>query len=186
MSDSPYRTPEASDSVSDGPDISADVREIQIVTGGLIMGAVFFMGVALVTNEGELGMEPDFLFYAGAAFAATAFMAHVIIPMVMRRQQISQLDKAQLRDGELATRMTLLLGVYRSTHIVACAFLEGAAFFNLIGYLLDSFVGSLAIAVFLILCMAFRFPSEDRIRSWVRRVAEEAALDPANQGTTTS
>jgi len=176
VDDSPYRFPHSADSALDGLDISVDVRSMQIITGVLMMGVVVFMLITLVMNKGAFGTEPDILFFAGAIFAASAFLAHLIVPMVMRRQQVAQIDQTELRDGDAATRLKLLLPVYRGTHMVACAFLEGSAFFNLVGYMTEQFAGSLAIAAFLLLCIAFRFPNEDRIRMWVRRVAEEASL----------
>ncbi len=176
MDDSPYRTPantiDGAD-ISDGPDISGDVRGMQIITASLMMGVMAFMGVALVMNEGELRSEPDLVSWVGIGFATIAFVAHVVVPTMMRREQIAQLDPQEVRNADSDTKYRLLIPIYRSTHIIACALLEGAAFFNLIAYQTEAFMGALGVAMFLALSIGARFPTEPRIRSWIRHITEE-------------
>ncbi len=94
----------------------------------------------------------------------------------MRRKQLAELDPEQIRTADLATRCQLLLGVLRSTHIVACALLEGAAFLAVIAYMTEGFIGSLGLVLFLVLSLAARFPTKSRMLAWVRQTSEEIEL----------
>lgn len=177
MDDSPYRAPDTQDGTTDySKAIAQDVRGIQIVTAGLMMGACFIMVIMLFNNRGALGTEPDIASRIGIAFAATMFLLHVIVPGVMRGQQLAQINPQKIRDADALERFGLLVGVFRSTHIVACAMLEGAAVFNLVMYMVTKYAGNLAAAVLLILCIAARFPTQNRITTWIRNTADEIAM----------
>ncbi len=173
MTDSPYRAP---GSTEDAPDISGDVRGMQIVTAGLLIGVTAFMVIAVVMTGGQFDTEPEFMFWFGLGFAAISFVVHLVVAAVIRRQQLALLKPEDIRGLDADVQPERLIGIYRGTHIIACALLEGAAFLNIICYLTEGFVGSLGVALLLALCILARFPTAPRIHSWIKNAAEDVAL----------
>ncbi len=60
-----------------------------------------------------------------------------------------------------------LAGLYQTTTIVAAAFLEGAAFMNVVAFLLEGNPISLGLAIGLAMGILAMFPSGQRIATWV-------------------
>lgn len=177
MTDTPYQSPTAHGSDSGGTfDISMDVRGLQVVTAALIVGVVTFSGVALTVNMGQLRTDLEFMTLFGFGFAILCFLAHLVVPMVMQRVQTSQISPQQMHSADDETRCGLLLPIKKSTHIITCALLEGAAFLNITVFFLEGTVFSLLAAGVMVFCIALRFPTESRIRSWMRLVSEDIQL----------
>lgn len=59
------------------------------------------------------------------------------------------------------------LSVYLTSLIVSGAILEGGVFLNLIAHMQERAVWSLGMAALLWAALAFKFPSEPRVRSWL-------------------
>jgi hypothetical protein len=62
-----------------------------------------------------------------------------------------------------------LAASYLTRLIIGDALLEGAAFFNLVAYLIEQQVFSLAVAGALLLIILAQFPSLSRLTDWVER-----------------
>lgn len=177
MDDSPYRAPNTQEGATDySAAIAGDIRGMQIITAALMMGACIFMGITLFNTQGALGTEPDITSWIGIGFGILCFLLHLIVPSVMRARQLAQIDPQEVRSADDLGRFGLVAGVFRGTHIVACALLEGGVFNNLVFYMTTDFVGNLGAAVLLILCIAVRFPTEARVMTWVRNASDEIAL----------
>jgi hypothetical protein len=71
-----------------------------------------------------------------------------------------------------------LLPAFMTGQIVRLAMLEGAAFLNLIAYMLEGKALSLAAAAVLVLLMIAAYPTEGRVRGWLERIREETSPTP--------
>lgn len=135
------------------------VRSTQIILAALAGGVLTITVVMLVVSGFNTEGAPEILSMAGAGFAGMAFLAHAIIPGVILKAQLQQLDKEQFASqSEEGQRLTVLSRM-RVPHIIAGAMLEGAAFFNAIVFLMENWIGSIAIAAFFGVIILLRIPS---------------------------
>jgi hypothetical protein len=144
------------------PAIDGAVLILRIITLSLVMGVVIF-GLVVVFSMGALDPAnavpagPLTMSYLGAAFAAVAFVLHLVVPNVIARQTINR------GNGSEQTK----LEAFRTRTIVALALLEGAAFINLMALMMEHQWWSLAIAGGLVFWMLARFPSRTMIENWL-------------------
>jgi hypothetical protein len=141
-----------------------------IVAGSLVMAVVFFAGIALSQRLGPPPGEP-LRRGGGVAFAALVIVPAIVVPRVMTNAGLARLESYEGDDAERA-----LAGLYQSRVIVAQAMPEGAAFFNLVAYLLEGNWVSLGVVGGLLLMMLAQFPTQGRFENWVKRLREEQAF----------
>ena len=169
----PYSTTSDSDSIGTHLVPVADVRGMKIITLALIGGVVMFMGVTLILNEGALGTEPGLLAWIGLGFFAVLFVQHLIIPQVVVGNVLKSVSADELRNGTEAEKIQQLIPAFRTQHIIGCALLEGPAFLNLVAYLIDDFVGNLAVAILVVVMLAMKIPSATSIQWWAEERIRE-------------
>lgn len=66
-----------------------------------------------------------------------------------------------------------LAGVYMSRTIIGGALLEGAAFINLVAYMINRHWSNIGMAGFLVIVMAVTFPSQSHFETWVDQVRRD-------------
>ncbi len=156
--------------------ISQTVRTSQIIAFALISGVLIFAFVIVLTGlANDEPPETPLVSIVGFVFAAVSVLVAPIvskaIAAMMRRTALSgkqtrsrQFQEQQKKFGSFG----LIVGSYLTKQIVRRALLEGAAFMNLIAYIIDAQSLNLALAIFLALAMLFDFPSRDRLERYVR------------------
>jgi pilus assembly protein TadC len=144
--------------------IDAEVLILRIITLSLVMGVVIFglivvfvMGALDPANAAPAGPFTT-MSYMGAAFAAVAFVLHLVIPNFIARETINK--------GNGSERSKL--DAFRMKTIVALALLEGAAFMNLVAVMTEHQWWSLAVAGGLVFWMLARFPTRYMIENWLQ------------------
>ena len=142
-------------------------RISQIIAGALIAGVVVFGGVAYFIAKGDAPQFPLISLMA-VGFAGVATVMRFVVPTIIVNGGKSQLKQAA--DNE---QQTQLAGLYQTKMIVGMALLEGAAFFNLIAYIMEKQLWSYGVVAFLLGVMAITFPSQGQFESW----AEEMKRD---------
>jgi hypothetical protein len=162
----------------EGADPRQLVRTMQIICGALMMGVLSFAFVAAMVRFGQADQPPaavPMIAYFAAGMAAMAILVRLIAgPLVVRAglKQITTLRPiAEL--GKLD-----LYGVYQTQMIVSCAVLEGAAFFNLIGVIIDGQLWSFGVVALLLVLMAISFPTYERVDAWADEQLRLLQLDP--------
>ncbi len=164
---SPDRTPSFADQPSLPPELATDLKGLQIITVILMAGPVMFMGVALAANKGELGSTPDVLSWVVIGVTVVELTLYLILPDLVAR---SKRDMIELGGSNTAIELDSfkqLLPVYRTRHIVACGLLEGAIFLNVIAYMVSKLAGNLAVAVFLLVIIALKWPTGEKMVVWL-------------------
>jgi hypothetical protein len=156
--------------------IAATVRTLRIVVGAMLMGVLVFLGVVLAIRRGAGPAEP-FIAYLAAAFALVCAFASTVVPNFMANQAIrlQNLEPALEGTGRIDVGfdnqiLSQLLAIYQTRLIVACALLEGAAFFNLVAYMIEGWTPNLVVTGVLLVMMAMRFPTTGGVEEWVSRV----------------
>lgn len=170
---SPYTTPEHQES---GDALSVRVRAVsvlKIITVALSAGILVFMGIALGINAGAIDGEPKLLSWIGLGMAVLMFVNHLIVPNIIASLALNKINLDELRNADEAAQFLLLFPSFQTRHIVACAMLESAAFFNLIAYMIEKSAGSLATASVLLVLILIRFPTVSSVEFWIQDRARE-------------
>jgi hypothetical protein len=173
MNQNPYSVSEqqtSDDLQSLGPKFDQQLRVMQIIAGTLMMGVIPFLVFVLVITKGNiLGQgNPGIVTMVAAGFAGLMIVNHLVIPSIITKARLNQI-KSQDSDGQNSElKLASLLSIYRMQLIITLAFLEGAAFFNLVSVMIEHHVISLIAAIVLLGLMAVRFPTRTKVSWWVQ------------------
>lgn len=166
-------------------EIGQRVWLVQVVVGGLLVGCLVFLAVAVLLVE--FGMAPakagesTVLTWLAVLVAFGAVGARLLVPSFLvasNRQAILQgtgsLRQASSRDANVNQFLQrtgdagrLWLGFLAKT-ILGSAIVEGAAFFSLIAYLVDQSPLSLGLAIVFLVGLACQFPTRAGVIRWVQ------------------
>ena len=141
-------------------------RALQIVVGAMILGVVTFAVVAWIIGRDKAHFNLSIMAIVGIVFAASSLPMAVILPGVIRQNV-----DAQARDNsggqEGSDRMDTIFAGIQSSTIVRFALLEGAAFLNVIGFMVDGASICLVVAGLLVVVMGAMFPRADLITNTI-------------------
>lgn len=135
------------------------VRTMQIIVGAMAMGCVMFAIIVLVVLHPQPVNGQPTIAYIAAAAGLVGLIAGTIVPRIMAGSQPAT------------------AAGYQTSLIIGLALFEGAAFFNLIAFLVEGQMFSLAVAVVLIAAIIMALPTVGRVQDWIdarRRHDEEA------------
>lgn len=130
------------------------LRTMQIIALAMPQGVVLF-GMIAVFAMGALSQPPSgtVVSLVAVAFAAIAFVAHLVISKIMARQG--------------GSRQSPGYADYQTQMIIKIALLEGAAFFNIIATIIEHNWWNLGIAGLLVGWMLANFPTRNRVEHWI-------------------
>jgi hypothetical protein len=153
-----------------GANFEGSVRGMQIIAVALMSGVLFFLGIVLMSTQGDVlsFKQPEIITIIAAGFGLLMIVNHFVIPGIIASTQLKQLISNDFTGSEEATRIDKLVGVYRIQFIIGLALLEGAAFFNLIALMIGNSGFSLCTAGVLFALMLMRFPTRDKVSFWVQ------------------
>ena len=159
--------------------IKSLVRTMQIIVLALAGSVVLFMVVVLVMQAGgqvaqQVPREP-LISYAAIIFAFVSLALWVVVPRLIAGQMrlaIADGKPVNSSDGgafvsEEMREIHPLIAMYQTTLILACAILEGAAFFNVVAFLLERQQMNFIAAGVLALLIFSQVPTGGRLVSWV-------------------
>ncbi|MEZ6062284.1 MAG: hypothetical protein R3C19_18235 [Planctomycetaceae bacterium] len=172
----PYSAPETTNEPHYDPEVQFEVRSLKLITIGLAIGPMVFLGIALVLSQGAIDGKPDIVAWLALGFAGLQFLMHILVPPLVAHAAIRRIDSRRFGDSDVAAKAGLLLPIFRQRHIIAMAMLEAAAFFNLVAYIISRFGGNLAVAAVLILLIAVRLPSAANVHSWIHERLQEIEM----------
>lgn len=163
------------------------VRVLQIIVGALMAGVVTFAAVVIIARIGKPAGGNSFLSMVAVVFAISVMVLRLVVGIAMVAANRYRIAKgtwpspaSQKEDSTLSATETdadRLLAAFQQVTIVQCALPEGAAFFNLIAYVSEGYVWSLAIVAVLMLWMSSSFPTRDSVANWIGRQLELIELE---------
>ena len=153
------------------------VRTMQIICAALMLGVLMFAGIAVFQRLGQPAAARPMIAYIGIGMAAMMIVTRLVFVPFIVRDGIKQV--VGTRPIEDLTKLDFYR-VYQTQMIVACALCEGAAFFNLISYIIEGQLWSLAIVAGLLAIMAMAFPTMERVDSWADEQLRLTRLSPPN------
>ncbi len=147
----------------------AQVRVMQMITGALVAGVLGFLAVVLVIQQqqaqaGQPPLQTAIISLVAAGGFVVMFGVWLILPPTLIRQGLAQIA-GKPADPPNETRT--LLALKQTTHIVACALLEGPAFFALTAYMVERQPYTLGIALACVLLILLSFPTQERMQRWL-------------------
>ena len=151
------------------------------------MGVVTFGAMIFVLGLAEEEPpETPVISYIGFAFAAISLVAATVVPKLMTSVMRNAVLKAkpsnddQVSESEYELQVfSHLAGVFQTKEIIGRAILEGAAFLNLVAYLLEGQPMSIALVALLLVAMLIGFPTRGRLASFMRD--ETATIEQLRQ-----
>jgi hypothetical protein len=161
--------------------VKSAVRTMQIIVAALAFGVGTFFAVVLVVspNAKPAGGPPaePIMSYMAVAVGLAAVVAWAVMPRIITggiRQAIVHgkptphaglSQNLPMTDEQLQIRP--IIAMYQTSLIVGGAILEGAAFFNLVAYMLEQQPMNLVVAGVLLLMLLSQIPTVSRLESWV-------------------
>lgn len=130
----------------------------KIIAGSLIFGVIAFAAVAIALRLGRIPEQNSLVSVIAAVFAAgTVVVRQVVLGMIAGRAVPSASEPTAPTS----------FGMYQTRLIVGLALLEGAAFFNVVAYLIEGHWWSFLVVTALLAWMLASFPTHGRLRQWV-------------------
>ncbi len=171
---------------TNGPmDRSGLIRTGQIIVGALAAGVLFFLVIVIgVLGSPMRPLDPQAVVsLVMAALAIACIPARLIVPVLIVNVGCQKIARGGRTSPSHTVHATLpntdegnLLQLFMTKLIVGCAILEGAAFGNLVAYMLEGQLYSLALAIVCTIGMLAAFPTRSGVDEWlerhVRRVKE--------------
>lgn len=150
---------------------------MRIIACALIAGVVTFGGVASfivfgqspAAQPGNPAQGPNMVMYLAMAFAAGAVVMSFVVPNLISAAGVKGVAK-MAQDGTSTGPKELfgrLLAVAQTKMIIALALVEGAAFFNLIAFILTKSMVPPAVVGGLLFVMAIHFPTKFKLATWL-------------------
>jgi len=169
------------------------VRVMQIIVFALTMGVVIF-GVIVVVVQGfpaaAFRVDGSLLGWIAGGFTAVILAVRPIvlaaITTAARKGDPTAFGAGVNTAGvppfvrELQQRLPTVahwLDTYQVRLIIGCAFLEGAAFFNLVACFVDPWIGNFAVAGALVVLLLLQFPTRDRVVDWVGQQIRQSRIE---------
>lgn len=150
--------------------LSGHVRTMQIIAFAMILGPVLLAAVFLflAQNDGRQAKEdqPPLITYVALGVAGVGCVLSIVVPNLLAANIVQQAALKSRGEGEGIEHGLMM--AYQTTLIIGLALCEGPGLFCLIAYFIErnylAFIG----AGLALLIMLARFPTEDRVRDWVR------------------
>lgn len=149
---------------------------LQIISGAMIMGSIFFLVIVIFLSLGEeFQWSVGVLELVGVVMGLGGLTAGLVVFPMIQSQQIEKLKlgfreatskksrSSEGSDSEVSdSEVRALLEKYQSLTIIRFALLEGAAFLNLVVFLMGHGVVALVMAGVVLLAMFAIFPRGSR------------------------
>ena len=152
------------------------IRVSQIIASALMMGVLVFAGVTVAFHLSDpqpaAGNQDSMLLIVAIVFTVGDLIARFV---VLKTHDQNMARKLENRETE-SVSPNEVYGAYQTRLIISLAMLEGVAFFCLIAFMIEHRWEAFGLAMFLLLMMAMNFPTENKFRSWVRKLTGQSAF----------
>jgi hypothetical protein len=139
------------------------VRVGQIVTGAMVLGVLFFAGIAFANGQGQPPGDPT-LGYVAIVFSAVLLILSFIIPGIVASQTLRRFGDDTSDNKYYAAFQTKL--------ITRAALIEAPAFFCGIAYMVTRLWWTLGLMLALVALILAFFPTKGRLDDWMREQRE--------------
>ena len=142
----------------DDRDVASMLVICKIIAGSLVFGVIAFAAVAIAMRLGRAAEDASLISIIAAVFAAGTVVVRQVLLGIFVGQAVP-------KSSEPTTRTSFQL--YQTRMIIGLALLEGAAFFNVIAYLIEGHWWSFLVVAALLAWMLASFPTSGRLKQWI-------------------
>ena len=148
------------------------INQFRIVLAALIGGVAVLGAVVLLIGNGSFPTNFSTLSLVFLGVSVVIVTQAFIIPGIVRNSTMATLTKDPDPDADLSKPShdafaSQQLGVWFTSTLISVAMLESAALINLVGTYIEKNNWHLVAAGVILVLMLSRFPSEDRVISWI-------------------
>ena len=152
------------------------INQFRLVIGGLIAGVALFSLVMIamkgVVFAGQVSTMSTIILGISFVLIVNALLIPKFVDRAMVTQIAGQLNDVE--DSQYEDRaLPLLAAAWLNRSIIGAAMLEGAAFMNLVGMLIEGNAIHLVVAAVTMALMVTFFPTESRIVQWIEDRLED-------------
>lgn len=143
------------------------VMTLRIIVIALALGVLSFALFAVFQNAARplnIGANINYLFLG---LAAPTFLAGFIVPRLLPKGGAFQPSTAAIKGSDETAVVQAVFTPIQTATIVGCALFEGAAFANLIAYLMNAELVHLAIGGLALFCILAHFPLMGRLEQQI-------------------
>ena len=178
MEHNPYSVGQEIDSTTGlpGRKFEAWFRSMQIIAAAWMLGVLVFLGMVLIITAGRIDGQPEMITMIAAGFTFLMLVNHFVIPSIMVKAQLKQVVLSGIHQKSGEEKIQGCCGIYQTQLIVGFALLEGAAFFNVVALMMEHCMISIALITLLLLVMAAKFPTRDKVSFWVQDKLRELQM----------
>lgn len=157
-------------------------RVMLILWIAMILGVVVFAIVAGVLGKDQQPQEDMLLTMVGMGMAAFMFVVSLIVPNIVANQQFrTTLQRGRYEtEEEKKQAMNDLESVFMTKFLIGMALLEGAAFLNLVFYMVEGQILAYIPVAILVAFMIALKPSKSKLEAWIRNQMENYNLENQN------
>ncbi len=170
------------------------LRMMQIIAAALVIGlvntcliAILFISPKPVPPNPQADAVPVLTAIAVAAFVALVPLSF-LLPRLIAKKYVGRIvtgnwQPAQNADPVWSTTIFgQLLSTRQAASIVGLALLEGVGFLACVACMIEHRMIVMAVAAAIVVLMLLRFPTANKLRSWIAQQADE--IDLLRQGST--
>ncbi len=148
-------------------------RQLQMITGAMIMGLVTFAIVAIAIGQGDAPVESPIISMISVGMLVMASILAAILPTIIEASARREMK----RQSASLSSETALAGLYQTTTIIRLALYEGPGFMAVVAYMLEHHAWSFGVVFASIVFMALQIPTSTTIPEWIRQKIELEQLD---------
>ena len=158
-------------------EIGRIAQTLKIIVFALASGVFAFAMVVLFQGLPDPQVPLGMLTLISLFFAFGAIAASMVVPRVIATTMVRQIAEGKSPASSGGTSNSIapettagkLAAVYPTKTIIACALLEGAAFFALVALMFEGHIVALVLAAVLFIAILLHFPTTGRVTDWVER-----------------
>jgi len=166
----------------ENPLLAARVRTMQIILVAMMLGCIFFMGIAIWFRQANANAPAamPIITYVALVFALMTLVGSFLISnlaLTTGRRRLAQQSQPAMRDSSSRPDPTSadkrkLLELMTTVLIMTAAPLEGGVFFLLVSYMVEGSFLAIIGSLILLAVLATKFPTQQRTERWLEQQQE--------------
>lgn len=149
------------------------LRVTQVITIALVMGVGVFFLFCLMVNRVALDGGPNAISWIALGFFVVVFVLHLILPKLTTATALKSSEWQKLTGCDVNEKPSKLFPLFQTQHIIGCALLESAGFFNAFAYQTTQYMGNVIATVAVIALILMKWPTRFGVESWLADRARE-------------
>lgn len=149
------------------------LRVTQVITIGLVIGVGVFFLFCLMVNRAAMDGRPNEISWVALGFFVVVFALHLVLPKLTTATAIKSPEWQKRIESDESEKLPKLFPLFQTQHIIGCALLESAGFFNAFAYQTTQYMGNVIVTAAVITLLLMKWPTRFSVESWLADRARE-------------